>query len=165
MVPREGEMGFFARSRTTSTTESAGIFRNENAARCWFEEILWSDSGRVCPQCGSHSTYECSHETMPYRCRACRKYFSIRTGTVMAGSPLSLRQWARAIHLDVGCADGASSTRLHRELGITQKSAWNLRRRIREAFAAQRGRSGPESDELSTPRSLDRKSDAAGVKP
>ena len=74
---------------------------------------------------------------MPYRCRDCRKYFSIKTGTLMAGSPLPLLKWMYAIYLDTTSLKGVASMKLHRELGITQKSAWYMQQRIREAFADQ----------------------------
>ncbi len=120
--------------------ELAGMFPNEDAARQWFEELFWPNGERACPGCGSEDTYGCAHATMPYRCTSCRRYFSVRTGTVMAGSPLPLLKWAYAIHLEVGSQNGASSMKLHRELGITQKSAWHMQRRIREAFAAEGSR-------------------------
>lgn len=127
-------MGFEAPGSGVSMAELAVMFPDEGAARRWFEERQWPDGTRTCPTCGSDDTHECAHETMPYRCRACRRYFSVRTGTVMAGSPLSLLKWACAIHLDAACPNGASSMALHRDLGITQKSAWHLQRRIRRAF-------------------------------
>ena len=113
----------------------ARMFPNELAAREWFERILWPDGVRGCPGCGSIDTHECSHVKMPYRCRECRKYFSVKTGTVMAGSPLPLLKWVYAIYLDVTSLKGVSSMKLHRDLGITQKTAWFMQQRIREAFA------------------------------
>ena len=111
------------------------MFPDENAAREWFESILWPDGVRYCPRCESNNTHECSHAKMPYRCRDCRKYFSIKTGTVMAGSPLPLLKWVYAIYLDTTSLKGVSSMKLHRDLGITQKTAWHMQQRIREAFA------------------------------
>ena len=119
--------------------ELTRMFPDEDAARQWFERILWPN-GRFCPECGSINTHECSHAKMPYRCRDCRKYFSIKTGTVMAGSPLPLLKWVYAIYLDTTSLKGVSSMKLHRDLGITQKTAWYMQQRIREAFAEQ----GPE---------------------
>ena len=119
--------------------ELSRMFPDENAARQWFERILWPN-GRHCPECGNVNTHECSHAKMPYRCRDCRKYFSIKTGTVMAGSPLPLLKWVYAIYLDTTSLKGVSSMKLHRDLGITQKTAWYMQQRIREAFAEQ----GPE---------------------
>jgi transposase-like protein len=113
------------------------MFPDELAARKWFEELLWPDGTRHCPRCGSMDTHECSHAKMPYRCRDCRKYFSIKTGTVMAGSPLPLLKWVYAIYLDTTSLKGVSSMKLHRDLGITQKTAWFMQQRIREAFARQ----------------------------
>ena len=71
---------------------------------------------------------------MPYHCRTCRKYFSIRTGTVLQNSRLPLAKWAMAFYLFSTNLKGVSSMKLHRDLGITQKSAWHLARRIREAW-------------------------------
>lgn len=118
--------------------ELARMFPDENAARQWFEGIIWPNGERHCPACESTNTYECKHPKMPYRCRECGKYFSVKTGTVMAGSPLPLLTWLYAIYLDCTSLKGVSSMKLHRDLGITQKSAWHMQQRIREAFADHR---------------------------
>ena len=115
----------------------AEMFPDENAARNWFEGVLRPDGQRFCTRCGSDNTHTASHKTMPYRCRDCRKYFSVKTGSVMEGSPLPLRKWAYAIYLDVTSLKGVSSMKLHRDLGITQKAAWHMQQRIREAFAVE----------------------------
>ncbi len=120
-----------------SLIELAEKFPNEDAARAWFESILWPDGVRRCPTCNGDNTHECSHKTMPYRCRDCRKYFSVKTGTLMAGSPLPLLKWVYAIYLDTTSLKGVSSMKLHRDLKITQKTAWHMLQRIRESFAAQ----------------------------
>ena len=121
-----------------SLLELAQRFSSEDKARRWFEGLIWPDGERDCPNCGSLDTHECSHPKMPYRCRDCRKYFSVKTGTVMAGSPLSLRKWAFAIYLDATSVKGLSSMRLAEYIGVTQKTAWFMQQRIREAFADQR---------------------------
>lgn len=110
------------------------MFPTEDAARQWFEAIVWP-TDRYCPRCASVDTHECSHAKMPYRCRDCRKYFSVKTGTVMAGSPLPLRKWVYAIYLDSTSLKGVASMKLHRDIGVTQKTAWFMQQRIREAFA------------------------------
>ena len=120
-----------------SLIELTQMFPNEAAAQEWFENILWPNDKRYCPRCGSDDTHKASHLKMPYRCRDCRKYFSVKTGTVMAGSPLPLLKWVYAIYLDLTSLKGVSSMKLHRDLGITQKSAWYMQQRIREAFAAE----------------------------
>ena len=118
-----------------SLLQLAEMFPTEEAARQWFESIVWPTGERHCPRCASVDTHECSHAKMPYRCRDCRKYFSVKTGTVMAGSPLPLRTWIYAIYLDTTSLKGVASMKLHRDIGVTQKTAWFMQQRIREAFA------------------------------
>ena len=72
---------------------------------------------------------------MPYRCRDCGKYFSVKTGTVTAKSHVPLRKWLMAMYLDVTSLKGVSSMKLYRDLGVTQKTAWFIQQRIREAFS------------------------------
>ncbi len=119
----------------------ADMFPTEDSARTWFESIVWPDGQRECPRCGSADTHETTHKTMPYRCRECRSYFSVKTGTAMEGSKIPLRKWVYAIYLDVSSLKGVSSMKLHRDLGIGQKAAWFMQQRIREAFA-NRGPAG-----------------------
>ncbi|MBS1060517.1 IS1 family transposase [Gluconobacter sp. Dm-44] len=71
---------------------------------------------------------------MPYRCRDCRQHFSVRTGTVLAESRLPLHKLLMAIYMMTTARKGIPSTQMARELGITQKSAWFLAQRIREAW-------------------------------
>ena len=117
--------------------ELARMFPDEAAARRWFEGVVWPDGDRYCPRCGSFDTHGCCHAKMPYRCRDCRKYFGVKTGTVMASSPVPLQKWVFAIYLDLASLKGVSSLKLSRDIGVTQKTAWFMQQRIREAFAEQ----------------------------
>ena len=109
-------------------------FPTEDAAREWFESVIWAD-GRHCPHCGSVETFENpASESRPYRCRDCHQHFSVRIGTVMERSRVSLQQWAIAIYMHLTSLKGVSSMKLHRDLGVTQKTAWFMLQRIREAF-------------------------------
>ena len=119
--------------------ELARMFPDEAAARQWFEAIFYAE-GRFCPRCGTDNNYECSHAKMPYRCRDCKRYFSVKTGTVMEGSPIPLLKWLYAIYLDLTSLKGVSSMKLHRDLGVSQPTAWFMLQRIREGFTDQ----GPE---------------------
>ncbi|MYA17289.1 MAG: IS1595 family transposase [Gammaproteobacteria bacterium] len=112
----------------------ASMFATEEKAREWFEEWLWNGE-RCCVRCGSENTHRASHKTMPYRCRDCRKYFSVRTGTAMERSKVPLRKWGWAIYLELTNLKGVSSVKLARDLGVTQTTAWFMQHRIREAFA------------------------------
>jgi len=117
-----------------SLLELAEEFPTEAAARKWFEKIVWPNGNRHCPRCGSLGTYRCRHAKMPYRCRDCGKYFSVKTGTPMAGSPLPLRKWVYAIYLDMSSPKGVASTKLAHDIGVTQKTAWFMQHRIRQVF-------------------------------
>ena len=116
----------------------ASMFSTEKRARIWFEDRIWAN-GRYCPRCGSTRTHEASHGNMPYRCTDCRRYFSIKTGTVMGGSHVPLRNWAMAIYLHLTSLKGVSSMKLHRDIGVTQKTAWFMLKRIREAWKSRGG--------------------------
>ena len=109
------------------------MFPDEDTARKWFEDIRWPE-GRVCAHCGSDRTREASHAKMPYWCANCRSYFSVKVGSVMEASKIGYRKWAIAFYQILTNLKGVSSMKLHRDLGITQKSAWFMGRRIREAM-------------------------------
>ena len=109
-------------------------FPTEDAAREWFEQHIWPN-GRYCPHCGSTETFENpASESRPYRCKACGQHFSVRIGTVMERSKISLQKWAIAIYLHLTSLKGVSSMKLHRDIGVTQKTAWFMLQRIRKAW-------------------------------
>jgi transposase-like protein len=122
-------------SDTISLYEFFKKFPDEEAARLHFEGKRWK-SGVSCAHCGSFSVAECAnHVPMAYRCRDCRKHFSVRTGTVLAESKIPLHKWLMAIYMMTTARKGIPSTQMARELGVTQKSAWFLAQRIRETWA------------------------------
>lgn len=132
MVARTGP----GRSHRSGVTilELAQMFPDDAAAEAWFVEKLWPN-GPVCPHCGSLNVQERpTRKPQPYRCRDCRKDFSVKTGSLMHGSKLGFRIWAFAIYLLTTGIKGTSSMKLHRDLGVTQKTAWFLAHRIRENF-------------------------------
>ena len=110
------------------------IFPDDATAERWFVETRWPDGIR-CPRCDSDNVHEgTSHKTMPYRCRACRKWFSVKTGTAMQSSKLGMQVWALATYLLATNIKGVSSMKLHRDLEVTQKTAWHLAHRIRKSL-------------------------------
>ena len=114
-----------------SLPELVRMFPDDATAASWFADCRWPN-GPQCPHCASERVQSgTSHPTMPYRCRACRKFFSVRTGTVMAESKLGYQTWVLAIYLLTTGIKGTSSMKLHRDLGVTQKTAWHLAHRIR----------------------------------
>ena len=127
------------------------MFPDEESATKWFEETLWPDE-RCCGKCGSTRTKKASHKTMPYWCTDGRHYFSVRTGTPLAKTNVPLRKWAIAIYLELTSLKGVSSMKLHRDIGVSQPTAWFILHRIREAWNRPNGNgngfSGPvEVDE------------------
>ena len=110
------------------------MFPDDAAAERWFEDQRWPE-GRFCPDCGSTNTVEVkSRKPMPYRCRDCRKHFSVRKGTVMQSSKIGLQKWGIALYMMTTGLKGTSSMKLYREVGIRQGTAWFLMQRIREGF-------------------------------
>ena len=128
-----------AHRKGISIIELFRMFPDESAAEQWFEAQRWTDGVRHCPTCGSDRTSVSSHKTMPYRCKDCKSFFSVRKGSVMEGSNLGYREWAIAIYMATTSLKGVSSMKLHRELGITQKAAWHLMQRIRKGFMVNTG--------------------------
>ena len=111
-------------------------FPTDEAAEQWFITNRWPD-GPACPYCGSMNVLTgAKHKSMPYRCRekVCAKRFSVKTGTVMEGSKLGFQVWIMAMCLVTTSLKGVSSMKLHRDLNITQKSAWHLAHRLRKSF-------------------------------
>ena len=124
-------------------------FDTEEKAEAWFIEQRWPD-GVACPFCGSiEVSPRASRKPQPFRCRACRKDFSVKTGTVLHSSNIPLSKWAIGFYLFMTNLKGVSSMKLHRDLGVSQKSAWHMAHRIREALDTTGGKfSGPvEADE------------------
>ena len=113
------------------------LFPDNETAEQWFIEQRWS-SGICCPKCGSLNVQTgAKHPTMPFRCREkeCAKLFSTKTGTVMEGSKIGYQDWIIASFLIMTSLKSVSSMKLHRDLGITQKSAWFLAQRLRVALS------------------------------
>ena len=134
-----------------SVDELYAMFPDEETARTWIESAVWPN-GRCCPRCGDlERTRETKNrKPMPYWCGSCRKYFSVRTGTAMEHSNIKLRKWAQAIYYCITSLKSVSSMKLKNDLKVSQKTAWFMLHRIREAWADETtgGFAGPvEADE------------------
>jgi transposase-like protein len=94
--------------------------------------LRWTD-GPVCPRCESpESTYLATRRV--WKCRSCKKQYSVKVGTIFEDSPLGLDKWLVSIWLIANSKNGISSHELGRSVGITQKSAWFVLHRIRLAM-------------------------------
>ena len=118
-----------------SLYEFMARFDTEEKAMKHFESYRWPNGERNCPRCGSVETREARHKTMPYWCKDCRKYFSVKIETPLEKSNIPYRKWLMAIYLMSTSLKGISSTKLGNDLGIKQSNAWFLAHRIRQGWA------------------------------
>jgi transposase-like protein len=116
---------------TISTFELLDMFPDQESARTYFEGRLWPNGPR-CPVCGLGERIT-ERTGGFYRCNQCKEDFTVRTGTIFERSHVPLHKWIYAMYLLVTARKGISSMQLAKEIGITQKSAWFVLHRLREA--------------------------------
>ncbi len=120
-------------AKTLSILEVLKLFDTEDKAVAWLEQERWDDKP-VCSHCGTtHNISEAKSKKHTYWCKSCRKHFTVKTNTIMHGSKIEARIWLVAIYLFMTARKGISSLQLSKELGITQKTAWFMAQRIRNA--------------------------------
>ena len=124
------------------------MFPDDATSEKWFEDARWRDGVR-CAHCNSDRVKRASHMTMPYHCAACRRFFSVKTNSVMHASKVGYQKWAMAVYLMTTSLKGVSSMKMHRDIGVTQRTAWHMAHRIREGWmTAKEAFCGPvEADE------------------
>lgn len=116
---------------TISTFQIFAMFPDQESARLHIEAQRWPN-GAVCPACGL-SERVTARKNGFYRCNKCREDFTVRTGTIFERSHIPLHKWIYAMYLLMTARKGISSMQLAKEIGITQKSAWFMLGRLREA--------------------------------
>lgn len=127
-------------SEALNLSKLAKYFSDEDAARDLLEEMRWGKDGAVCPKCGGADPYKITPKAGSktrkglYKCRACRKQFTVTVGTVFEDSHIPLSKWLLAIHLLASSKKGMSAHQLHRNLGISYKAAWFMAHRLRYAM-------------------------------
>ncbi len=114
---------------------SAPHFQDHDKAREYLEALRW-DGEPVCSRCGTVGGHYATKKPGVWRCHSkeCRKDFSVTTGTVLESSHIKLHIWLQAYSLMTASKKGMSAHQLHRQLGVTYKSAWFLAHRIRESM-------------------------------
>jgi len=125
-------------------------YNDEDSARELIESIRWAD-GVICPHCSEMGAYKLKAKPTSkspgrkglWKCRACRKQFTVKVGSIFEDSHIPLHLWVRAMYKLCSSKKGMSAHQLHRSLGITYKSAWFMFHRIR--FAMERGDFGKMS--------------------
>jgi transposase-like protein len=122
------------------------IFSDATKAREYLESERWPN-GPVCPHCGAkhEGTKLQGKSTRPgvYKCKACEKPYSVTVGTVFEKSKIPLNKWLLATFLITGSKKGISAHQIHRQLGVTYKTAWFMCHRIREAMTPAAKSEGP----------------------
>ena len=122
----------------------APYFADEDKARELLEKIRWKD-GVLCPHCEHDKAYKVNAKSTKgrkarkglYKCKECRKQFTVTVGTIFEKSRIPLSKWLLAIHLICSSKKGISAHQLHRNLGVTYKSAWFMTHRIRYAMTQE----------------------------
>ena len=124
-----------------SLYDAMQMFPDNETAEKWFVEMRWPNGEVFCPHCGSNKVMEAKHPTMPYLCREkpCKKRFSVRTKTVMDSSNVPYQKWGLAMFLMTTSLKGVSSMKLHRDLKVSQKTAWYMGHRLRYALMEDGG--------------------------
>lgn len=98
----------------------------------FLSQMRWPN-GVECPNCDGRQVSYLSTRRL-WKCKACKKQFSVKVGSIMEDSPIGLDRWLAAIWLIANAKNGISSCELARSLGMTQKSAWFVLHRIRKAM-------------------------------
>ncbi|HEX4401051.1 MAG TPA: IS1595 family transposase [Galbitalea sp.] len=112
--------------------EAIRYFSDLDVANAFVADLRWSD-GPVCDKCGGVETSYLTTRRI-WKCKACKRQFSVKVGTIFEDSPLGLDKWLPAVWMIANSKNGVSSHELGRALGVTQKSAWFMLHRIRLAM-------------------------------
>ncbi len=128
----------FLLSAKARTLSLASVMRmSDLEAETVFRGVRWDGGRAICPHCGCPTVYECRRPSgaLRFRCKACRKDFSITSGTLFAFHKMPLRQYLAAIAIFVNEVKGKSSLALSRDLDCQYKTAYVLAHKLREAMA------------------------------
>jgi transposase-like protein len=121
---------------TISTFQLFQLFPDQESARDYLEARLWPN-GATCPVCAKGDRITTRKAVGFYRCNRCKEDFTVRTGTIFERSKVPLHKWLYAMYLLVTARKGISSLQLSKQIGITQKSAWFVLHRLREAVGGE----------------------------
>src|SRR5213596_154647 len=122
--------------KTPKTLQEAIIFFSSKAnCIAYLSAQRWPDGKIVCPTCRrDDASFMESQQTFQCKSRHSKRQFSIKVGTIFEDSPISLDKWLLATWMVTNCKNGVSSYEIHRDIGVTQKTAWFMLHRIRLAM-------------------------------
>jgi transposase-like protein len=126
-----------AKARTLSL--GAVLRMTDEEAETVFRSVRWTDGKAICPHCECPTVYECRRPSgaLRFRCKACRKDFSITSGTLFAFHKMPLRNYLAAIAIFCNEVKGKSALALSRDLDVQYKTAFVLAHKLREAMATE----------------------------
>jgi transposase-like protein len=140
---------------TISTFQLMSMFPDEHAARDYLESRRWPGGKVCCPTCGvvEKIVRRGGKRAGYYRCPEGCGEFTVRTGTIFERSHVSLCAWCYSMYLLVTARKGISSLQLSKQIGVTQRTAWFILHRLREACGAEIAKLGGivEIDETYAP--------------
>jgi transposase-like protein len=112
---------------------------SDEEAEATFRRIRWTDGKPVCPHCACPTVYDCrkANGAPRWRCKACRKDFSVTSGTLFAFHKMPLRNYLAAIAIFCNEVKGKSALALSRDLDVQYKTAFVLAHKLREAMASE----------------------------
>jgi transposase-like protein len=134
---RKGET-VYTSSDSKTLAEFLSFFKDEETCRKYFEQMRFKD-GDFCPHC-KHDKIMRFSDGKRYRCDKCKKDFTIKTGTLFGESKIPMQKWFIAIYLLTTRKKGISSIELSEQVGVSQKTAWFMDHRIRDAFQQGKGK-------------------------
>ena len=118
----------------TTLVDAVKHFADEQVCIDAVAEMKWPDGQVSCSGCGEIGNTIWLANQKRWKCRGCKKQFSVKVGTIFHDSPLGLDKWMVAMWMLANCKNGVSSYEIARTIGITQKSAWHMMHRIRTAM-------------------------------
>ncbi len=124
--------------------EAIKFFSDKDVSLAFVAKLRWP-GGVTCPRCGAGDPGFLSTRRL-WKCKGCKKQFSVKVGTIFEDSPIGLDKWLPALWMVINCKNGISSYEMARDLGVTQKTAWFMNHRIR--LAVQEGTFEPMSGEV-----------------
>ncbi|MDR3401804.1 MAG: IS1595 family transposase [Chthoniobacter sp.] len=119
--------------------QAIAYFADADRALEFMVSIRWPEGLIECPWCATSDNSAFLAKRRVWKCRDCRKQFSVKVGTIFEDSPLKLETWLPAVWVIVNAKNGVSSCELARSLGVTQKTAWFMLQRIRLAMQTGKG--------------------------
>ncbi|MGA2138828.1 MAG: IS1595 family transposase [Verrucomicrobiia bacterium] len=114
---------------------------DENTARAFLESLRWPD-GAVCPHCTNKGAYALAPQPQSrrpvrngvWKCKSCRKQFTVRVGTFFEGSHIPISKWVMAVSIICASRTGIGPRQLQTTLGLSYKSAWSMSHQVRRAM-------------------------------